>query len=205
MEAVRQGVEQEAADELVGVEGHDLRLAVVAIVLPAEGDVIVGHGDQPRIGDGDAVGVATEIGQHLLRPAERRLCIDDPFDAPQVAEATSEAGRFGEVGEIAEQAELASVEGGAQLVEEQPAEQPREDADRQEEAGPAGDPAGAVGRQATAGHDAMDMRMMLQGLAPGVEHGDQADLGAEVLRVASDPGQRLRRGAEQDGIDRRLC
>jgi hypothetical protein len=39
----------------------------------------------------------------------------------------------------------------------------------------------------------MDMRVMLQGLAPGVEHGDEADLGAEVLRVGSDPAQRLGR------------
>lgn len=46
--------------------------------------------------------------------------------------------------------------------------------------------------------------MMLQGLAPGVEHGDEADLGPQVLRVGGDPAQRLRRGAEQDGIDRLL-
>ena len=39
MEAVRQGVQQEAADELVGGEGHHLRLAVMAIVPPAEGDL----------------------------------------------------------------------------------------------------------------------------------------------------------------------
>ncbi len=43
MEAVRQGVQQEAADELVGGEGHDLRLAVVAIILPAEGDRVLGQ------------------------------------------------------------------------------------------------------------------------------------------------------------------
>ena len=42
MEAVRQGVQQKAADELVRVEGQDLRLAVVAIILPAEGDLCVG-------------------------------------------------------------------------------------------------------------------------------------------------------------------
>ena len=174
------------------------------MVLPAERDFILGHGHQARIGDGDAMGVATEIGQHLFGPAERRLRIDHPFDAPQVAEATSEAGRFGEVGEIAAEAELAGVEGGAQLVEEQPAEQPREDADRQEEAGPAGDPAGAVGRWSTARHDAMDMRVMLQGLTPGVEHSDKTDLGAEVLPVASDPAQRLRRRPEQDRVDRLL-
>ena len=39
MEAVRQGVQQEAADELVGVKRHDLGLAVMAIVLPAEADL----------------------------------------------------------------------------------------------------------------------------------------------------------------------
>src|SRR5260370_236031 len=36
MEAVRQGVQQEAPDELVGRKGHDLGLAVVAVILPAE-------------------------------------------------------------------------------------------------------------------------------------------------------------------------
>src|SRR5206468_12768462 len=46
MEAVRQGVQQKAADELVRVEGQDLRLAVVAIIPPAEGDTGVSQGDQ---------------------------------------------------------------------------------------------------------------------------------------------------------------
>ena len=43
VEAVGQGVQQEAADELVGVERHDLGLAVMAIVLPAEADPAVGQ------------------------------------------------------------------------------------------------------------------------------------------------------------------
>jgi hypothetical protein len=50
----------------------------------------------------------------------------------------------------------------------------------------------------------MDMRMVVQVLAPGVEHGDEADLGAEMLRVGRDASQRLGRGSEQDGVDRRL-
>ena len=43
--------------------------------------------------------------------------------------------------------------------------------------------------------------MMLQGLAPGVEHGDDADLGAEVLGIGGDGAQRLGGGPEQDGVD----
>ena len=66
MEAVRQGVQQEAADELVGIEGHHLGLAVRSVVLPGEADLAVGERDQPAVGDGDAMGVAAEIGQHLF-------------------------------------------------------------------------------------------------------------------------------------------
>ena len=39
--ALRQGVEQEATDELVGVERHRLGLAVGAIILPSEADLAV--------------------------------------------------------------------------------------------------------------------------------------------------------------------
>jgi hypothetical protein len=73
VEAGRQDVEQEAAHELAGVEGHDLLAALVAVVLPAEADRAVGHADEPAVGDGDAMGVAPEVGQHLLGPAERAL------------------------------------------------------------------------------------------------------------------------------------
>ena len=150
------------------------------------------------------MGVAAEIGQHLLGAAERRLGIDDPVDAPQLVEPVGEGRGLGEAGEVAEEAQLAGVEGGLQVLEEQPAEQAREHAHRQEEAGPAGDPARAVEREAAARHDAMDVRMMVQVLAPGVEHGDDADLGAEMLGIGGDGAQRLGGGAEQDGVDRRL-
>ena len=41
MEAVRQSVQQEAADELVGCELHDFGRVVVAVILPGEPDIIV--------------------------------------------------------------------------------------------------------------------------------------------------------------------
>jgi hypothetical protein len=65
VEPVRQGVEQEAADELVGLKRHDLRFAVMSIILPAEGDRGASHAEEAGVSDGDAMGVAGEIGQHL--------------------------------------------------------------------------------------------------------------------------------------------
>ena len=41
MEAIGQHVKEKAADELVGFELHDLGGAVLTIVFPGEGDVIV--------------------------------------------------------------------------------------------------------------------------------------------------------------------
>ena len=50
------------------------------------------------------MGVAAEIGQHLLRPAERRLGIDDPFKAARLGKQAGEGGWLGQAGEIAEEA-----------------------------------------------------------------------------------------------------
>src|SRR5256886_10714733 len=105
MEAWRQDVDQEAADELAGGECHDL-LAVAtigAIVLPSEGDAGAVASDQPAVDDGDAVGIAGQIGQHGLWPAERALRIDDPFGSAQRCEIRRERLRVGEGVMIAEE------------------------------------------------------------------------------------------------------
>src|SRR6516225_120285 len=106
------------------------------------------------------MGISAEIGQHLLRPAERCLGVDHPVEAPELTKTPRERLWFSKVGEIGEEPQLAGREGVLQLPQEQPAEQPRQHTHRQEEARPASDPAGAVERGAAAGNDAMDVRMM---------------------------------------------
>src|SRR6516225_11713949 len=44
----------------------------------------------------------------------------------------------------------------------------------------------------------------MQVLAPGVEHGEKTDLGAEMPRVCGDGTERLGGAPEQDGVDRLL-
>jgi hypothetical protein len=73
LEAVREGVKQEAADELLGGERHDLVGCVLAIVAPAEADVAILDLDQAAVGDRDAMGVAAQIGEHLLGTPNGRL------------------------------------------------------------------------------------------------------------------------------------
>ena len=78
-EAFGQHVEEESAQELHCVQGHDALLAAVRIILIAEGNAFPVEGQQAVIGNGDAMGVAAQVAERLGRSAERWLGIDDPL------------------------------------------------------------------------------------------------------------------------------
>ena len=59
-EARGQNMLEEAAQELYSAEGHNLGLAI-AVVPPLKAHLAVSEGKQPRVGDGDAVGISREI------------------------------------------------------------------------------------------------------------------------------------------------
>ena len=94
---------------------------------------------------------------------------------------------------------------GIEFFEEAAAEQPREHPHRQEEARLAGDPALAVGGEATARNDAVHMRMVRQRRAPGVQDQGHADLRAEMLGVGGDGAQGLGGDREQQVVDHAPC
>ena len=52
MESVRKNVQQEATDEFVGAQGHELGPFVVAIILPAEADLSLVQTHEAAVGDG---------------------------------------------------------------------------------------------------------------------------------------------------------
>jgi hypothetical protein len=85
MEAVRQNVKEEAADEFTDLEGHDLPGA--SPIFAAEADVATVHSEQPIVGDRDAMGVARKIGQHPFGTGEGPFRVDDPVDSAQRRES----------------------------------------------------------------------------------------------------------------------
>jgi hypothetical protein len=115
---------------------------------------------QPAVGDRDPMGVAGQIGQHLLGPGERPLAIDEPLGPMQWREIGLERSLVGEVGVIAEETQAAGVVGGDQHLQHQGAEQPRQDFNWQEIFGTAADPPCAVERYPATRHDHVDMRVM---------------------------------------------
>ena len=186
LQATGKHMEQESADELLGIKRHDLLTVMVPVILPAEGNLPALGINQPVVGNGDAMGIASKVIQHLPGSAERPLGVDHPFGVAQGREVFGPRVRIAKWFERSGKREPPRLEGLLQPVEEQPAEQSREHAHGEEEAGFAGNPPLAVRRQPPSGDDAVQMGVVEQVLTPRVEHGEEADLGAHVLGVGCD-------------------
>ena len=89
-------MQQEAAKELVDIEGKELLGIAVCVVAIAERDAFAVEGDDARVADGDAVGVVGEIPENLLRSAEGRLAVDDPVGRTGPCEEQVEGDGVGE-------------------------------------------------------------------------------------------------------------
>ena len=82
--------------------------AAAPVVLPAKAHLaVVLERHQAAVGDGDAMGVAGEVGQHLLRSGEPGLGVDHPLPPPQGREVGPEGAGFPELGEVTEGPDLA--------------------------------------------------------------------------------------------------
>ena len=63
----------------------------VGIILPAESNSVLIEGQEAVIGDGDAMSVTGEIGQDMVRPAERWFGIHHPVVAKQSSQEGEKA------------------------------------------------------------------------------------------------------------------
>ena len=197
-------MEQEAAQELVGRQTHDALAVAVRGVSPAEADLAIGEGDQPAVRDADAMSVGPEIAQRMFRAAEGTLGVDDPVVTEQNSKPGGEAAWLGEECEMAMELELAFAARGLQSCDELASEDASKHLDRQEEAAARADPAGVIRCKPSGGDDAVNVRMMLQALVPGMEHAEEGDLRAQVSRVERNLQQRGGTGTEQQAVDQPL-
>jgi hypothetical protein len=99
---------------------------------------------------------------------------------------------------------LALGESLLQSVDELAAKDPSQDLAGKKEAATGTDPAGVVGGKSSGSNDAMDMGMGLQLLTPGMQHAEEADLGPEMSRRASDFEQGFGTGTEQQAVEELL-
>jgi hypothetical protein len=75
---------EESLDEVRRVEGEKLLEATLSIAM-TKGDAPLGEGHQPLVADGDAMGIATQISEHLRRTCHGRLAVDHPLPGRRLA------------------------------------------------------------------------------------------------------------------------
>ena len=85
-----------------------------------------------------------------------------------------------------------------QGVDKEATEAAAQDAHGEEEAAAASDPGLAIGSQSAAGNHAVQMRMEVKILPPGMEHTEESGRSAEMLGIGGDGEKRLRGGAEEN-------
>lgn len=125
VEAIRKHMKEKAPDELVGMKTHDLLTVatVSTIILPSEGDMVVIDMDDAAVCDGNTMGVAAKIGEHLIRTTEWRLRIDHPFDAASAGKMAGECLVIVEMSEFVEELQLVFGKGISESCQEKPAKQ----------------------------------------------------------------------------------
>jgi len=204
-EAARERVQEKAAQELVGRQGHQFLLAASRIILPAECDLAVIEAHQPVIGYGDAVSVARQIMQHVLRPTKRWFELDPPKMSMKRMQKGMEHFFIGERPESTRQAKLACLESTLKTVDKFAAKQAAEHAAREEEAAVTRiDPSRVIKGQTARGDDAMNMRVKEQVLSPGVKHTEKADFRTQVFGIPCDFQESGGTGSKQETVQELL-
>ena len=159
-ESARQDMQQEAAQELFGSHSHFAVLATVGIVLVEEGDLAVGDGYEPMVGDGDAMCVACQVVEYMLRPAEGAFAVDYPILTKERPQEGMEGFLFGQWLEAAGKYEFALTKGTLQTGDNLAAKDAAQYLYRQEERVARVDPMLVVECQTTRWDHTMNVRMM---------------------------------------------
>jgi hypothetical protein len=135
--------------------------------------------------------------EDMLGLPEGFLRIDDPFLVAQSHEEGVPGGGLGESPTASHPGALALAIEVLQPRQVQAPQAPREDADGQEEVGATRYPTRTIRGQAARGQNTVQVGVMVPWWAPGVEDGEAADLGSEMLGLSGDVLERLGDGVTE--------
>jgi hypothetical protein len=143
--------------------------------------------EEPSVGDGDAVGVAGQILQHLLGAAEWWFGVHDPL---LVAQEVEQRPKWARLGKIRQSSRKTKSTAGISLLQKGQylaAEHAAEHVHRQKEVGLGCDPAGVIESQSAGRNETVQVRMMSQVLRPA-EAAERRNAAAIQARIAQAAG-----------------
>jgi hypothetical protein len=194
-------MQHQTPQEFYGIECQGAQAVAMRVVLVAEGHLAVLQGHETMVSNGHTVGIAGQILQDVPGALEGLFGVDHPLFVAHSGEEPLPGLGLGEVPTAPRQGQLALAIELLQSCKVQSPKTTREDADGQEEVGTTRHPTGAIQRYPPGGQDTMERRMMVQLLAPGVEHGQAPDLSAQMRGVSSDVLEGLGDGMKEQPIE----
>lgn len=181
VEALGPHVLQEAADKLLGGEGHGVPTRGLRVLI-ATADLAIRNGEQAVVGQRDPVDIPAQVLQDLRCALHGRFAVDHPPFGPD---------------------RLGQSQIGAFLTHEiakQSAEELREGVDRHQVGRTGRPPLGPVSGDPTSRYEAVHVWMVGQGAGPGVQDTEDPDPPAHIMGVRGKLDERMGRGAEQDVV-----
>ena len=153
------------------------------------------------IGDGDPVGVAAQVAEHLLGPAKGTFDVEDPFAGMHLASEPTEVCGFAQVSNRSGEFQRTVGDGSLESIEKLATEDSGEHLLGQEEAWRAWNPSGLIRGQPAGRHDTVDVGMELEVLTPGMQDAEETDPCAESLGIGGNFHQRIGHAAKQQGVE----
>ena len=157
-------MEEKPADELHRAEGGLLEDIVLAIFVPETHHAIL-ESKKATIGDSDAVGVASEILQDVLRIGDGVPHTDDPFVLIKLVFKLA-VGLF--------EVQVSTASGSSEVIDELTTKDQGESFLVEEIVILARDPAFVLCAQGTTGYQAVQMEVSFELLIPGMQDSDKA-------------------------------
>ena len=203
LETPRRDVQHQPPQEFHGLERQGTQAAAVLVVLVAEGHLAALQGDEPMVRDGDAMRIARQVGEDVLGLLEGLFGVDHPLHGAQRREEPLPGWGLGKCPTTTHEGQLVLAIELHKACEVEAPEATREDTHGQEEVGTTWHPPCTIRRYPPGGQDTVEMGMVVQLLAPGVEHSEAPKLRAEIFGGPGDvletSGRRCERAGHRDG------
>src|SRR4030067_2603923 len=150
------------------------------------------------------MGVPTKVIHHPLCALERGFAVDHPFLSVEFLEQDVEGALLSQVGNLAREHQLSFLISFLEVGQELASEETRKNLDGKEKLPPAGYPSPPIWGQPASCHDTIQMWMIHESLAPGMQDCNEAYLRSKVLGIFRQLLDALGCGPKKHGVDHLL-
>ena len=199
-ETFGQHMKQETSDKFLDWECSGFQPVPVFSITVGESNLPIFDRKDPVVGQSDAVNVAAEVVEQVLGRAERLFGVDDPRVFSQSLDQEVKVPSIGQGSGFARKNKLLLIEGVFEKVQELTTEDSTQGFDTKEEVFARGDPAVLIEREHSFWEQAVEVKVILELLIPGMQDQGKArgSLKVPLSKFQQGLADRLEQQIEQE-------